>query len=81
MTAPDSVETSLRASLLLLSRERVNGLPSSCTGVGRFEWSSSPLGWESRCCSLAGLPPPLIGILLRVVGFTAGPLFTALLTL
>lgn len=48
VTAPDSVETSLRASLLLLSREMVNGLSSSCTGVVRFEWSSSPLGWESR---------------------------------
>ncbi len=41
LIAPDSVETSLRASLLLLSRERVNGLSSSCTGVGRLEWSSS----------------------------------------
>lgn len=45
--APDSMELSLRASLLLLSRERENGLCSSFTGVGGLEWSSSPLGWAS----------------------------------
>lgn len=77
VTAPDPVEKSLRGSLLLLSRERVTGLSSSCTGVGRFQCPSSPLDWPSLLSCL-GLPPPLTGILLRAAGFTAGLFFSDL---